>query len=285
MNSIMKSFDSAKTLQQAVSFVKSKGCYHRVYSLYTNIDRIREMLTGKTYRLWLTRLDSGKFDDGLEGERYGAEAERSLTYIKCFMSGSQESAAMWGLYCPPTYKAIRLSIPQCAMLALCRSKLYKIRKGNNSNVPCDARSVMGADLVYAAVEGDVGQSGRSHTLFWNGQYTKKIFNLQEAKCWKNITGLVKDIEWKFENEFRLVVKVKKESGTHIAIELPDEFIKSLKFTLSPWANNDERSFVKGRLVEWLRCAGRIVVSEDSDLFKASALSHGLKQWAQNRGLQ
>ena len=73
-------------------------------------------------------------------------------------------------------------------------------------------------------------------------------------------------------------------GNHVAIELPQEFINSMKFTLSPWAKAGEKRSVRGLLSKWLEKAGRKVASDDPKVFKDSVLSEGLEHWAKKRGL-
>ena len=278
-----KSFRHQKTLAKAVSKVKSFGAYHHTYCCYTTIDRVGEMLNSAHPCMWLTRLDAGLFDDGIEHSKYGYKKDRSRTYIKSFIYGSQENAGMWGLYCPPTYKAIRLAITKTGMEALRHAKCVRLRGGKCSSTIGSSRLVL-SDIIYASVRDDETGSERSNCLFWNGVYTGVIKGLEKSKEWKCATGFVKDAEWRFENEFRLNIKTDKTYGSHIAIMLPPEFINGLSFTLSPWADKDELLFVKGKLCNWLKKSGRLVASEDSKVFRKSVLSRGLKEWAKRRGL-
>lgn len=277
-------FKAASTLAKAIQVVKGFGAYHQTYCIYTTLDIVEKTLCAITPRLWLTRIDSGLFDDGIEAVKYGTKEERERTYIRSFMYGAQESAGMWGLYSPPTYKAVRIEISKAGIESLKAAKVFKAKGGKNLSAKCAVRSTTLSDLIYAAVEDEDSPKRRSQNLFWSGAFTGIIKNLSTSKDWKSATGFVKDVEWRFENEFRLVVKTKKNEGDHVAIELPQEFINSMKFTLSPWANADEKRFVRGLLSGWLGKAGRDIASDDKKVFKDSVLSKGLQQWAQRRGL-
>jgi len=272
-------FSSCKTLAKALTTLRKFGACHKSYSFYTTLDRVEEMLSASTPCIWLTRINSNLFDDDLEFQKYGKEGDQNHTYIKCFTFRQQESAAMWGLYCPPTYKAIRVTVSQEAMKDLMKAKCYRIKKGKVGKV-CNIRSSYAADIAYAAVQHVEGEDARSNILYWNEAYTCKIDNMEEAKDWKSSAGRVKDAEWRFEDETRLVVRVNDVVSDHIAIALPASFIDSMRFRLSPWANEKERNMVKTHLMELLES----VHYKGNPLFKRSVLENSLVAWSKRRGL-
>lgn len=281
-------FADCSTMAKAVEIVKAKEVGHNNYSFYTFLDRVKQMLTGKTPCMWLTRIDSELFDDLIECRKYGIRApkKQNKTFIKCFSYGFRESAAMWGLYCPPTYKAIRVTVSKEAMESLRKSRCFNITSKNNLGAEISTGKEF-SDIIYAEVKMNDDEADRSNKLYWNGVFTKQIPNLCKDRCRAAAAGRIKDIEWSFENEARLIVTKNRtsKSANHIAIELSKEFIKSMRFTLSPWANDDEQLFVRGKLVDWLKIAGRGgVSSEDEDVFMKSALKGALTKWAERRGL-
>ena len=279
----IEKYGEQDTLARLVRCVRDFGAYHRSYCCYTTLDRVVQMMGANFHRLWLTRLDAGLFDDGIEHTKYGLKSERERTYIKSFMYGIQESAAMWGLYCPPTYKAIRMDITQKAMNTLLQAEVYRVRKNKNSNVSCKVRDIVVSDILYAAVEDEEHEGARSNLLFWNGVYSKHLKRLKEEKGLKCATGLVKDAEWRFENECRLVCKTTRNCGEHIAVDLPQEFFKGISFVLSPWACKKKREFIQKQLLE---CYSNVEMDnvDDKKVFRRSKLEKGLRQWAEKRGL-
>lgn len=282
-----ESFAGCKTLDKAVDIVKSGEVGHRRYSFYSTLDRVQSMLTGKFPSIWLTRLDSELFDDLLECPKYGSKAKKrqSRTFIKCFTYEGRENAAMWGLYCPPTYKAIRVTVSNKAMECLRKSSCFKVTARGLTkeqiSVPIDF-----TDVVYAAVKSDDEAEDRSNNLYWDGVYTQKITDLCKKRKNALAVGTVKDIEWYFEKESRLIVQTKKSlKSDHVAISLPHEFIDSMSFTLSPWANEAESLLVRNSLSKCLRAAGRKnATAENDEIFKTSALKGAFRRWAEQRGL-
>lgn len=279
----IQKFKEQDTLAKLIECVKGFGPYHRSYCFYTNLDRVLQMMGPKYHRLWLTRLDAGLFDDGIEHKKYGSKNDRGRTYIRSFMYGTQESAAMWGLYCPYTYKAIKVNVTQTGMKMLVGSEVYRVRNKKNSNVICKAKSVV-SDILYAAVEDEDHPKPRSNVLFWNGVYSQRLTRLKNEKERKCATGYVKDAEWRFENECRLVCKTARDCGEHIAVDLPIEFFDEISFVLSPWANAEEREFVCSQICGCFSNVGKDVDAYDDKVFRQSKLESGLQQWAKQRGL-
>lgn len=284
-----EAFAGCESLEAAVEIIGKDGICHKNYTFYTSLDRIHSMLTGKVPCLWLTRIDAEKFDDLQESRKYGTKAtvKQSKTFIRCFSYGLRESAAMWGLYCPFTYKAIRVTISEAAMASLLDkgNSCLKMSKTGSLQKACRADKEF-SDVIYASVKMSDEEVDRSNNLYWNGTFSKKIPSLCKDRCRAVAAGRIKDVEWSFENESRLIVTTaKKQTGSHIVIALPPEFIDGISFTLSPWANDDEEQFVKDKIVDWLQKAGRKNISSKAkDVFKPSTLKGALRKWAEQKGL-
>ncbi len=280
-----EAFADCTTMVKAMEVVTEKKVGHRAYSFYTSLDRVQQMLTGKMPNMWLTRINSGIFDDLIECKKYGAHEKQSRFFIKCFEYGFRESAAMWGLYCPATYKAIRVAVTENAIRSLLESNCFDISSGRPTERKLRATMDF-SDLVYASVKTKKDDPERSTYLYWNGVRTKQMPDLYKKLCCRAAAGRLKDIEWSFENEARLIVRTSKsKKAKHIAIKLPTEFINGMSFTLSPWADNSEEKLVREKLVEWLKTAGREnVSSKDRKVFRPSVLKGALKKWAERRGL-
>ena len=277
-------FAQLKSLDNAVTFMKERGVQHKWFCHYTSLDKFKLMLATKT--IWLTRCSSLRFDDTIEGKKYGSNEEASKRYIACFSIGKPENAAMWGLYCPPTYKAIRIVIPKDAMNNWVENiDVFKVRNGGvDMSAPMRNVDSYFSDIVYASVRGDDDDRDRSNTIFWEGESTEKIVGLEKQKRGVRVTGRVKDYEWRFERESRLIVKVRNEDygEEFLAVRLSDDLLRSFEFTFSPWANDDEKGFVRNSVTDWLQAA--LNTKSIGPKFDVSMLNEGLKKWAVSRGV-
>ncbi len=278
-------FAECAKMGDAIKIVQDAEVCHKSYSFYTSLGRVESMLKEDLPCLWLTRINSGVFDDLIEYEKYGTDEEQGKLFIKCFTYGFRESAAMWGLYCPATYKAIRVSVTDSAIKSLLKSKCVEISSGKPKSNSIRAKIDV-SDIVYASVKTKKDDPERSTYLYWNRVCTKPIPSLFEDLHRKMTAGRLKDIEWLFEDEARLIAKVPDpKKSQHIAVKLPPEFIKGMSFTLSPWADEDEERMVRDKLARLLRAVGRNnVSSENEKVFKPSALKGALTKWAERRGL-
>lgn len=278
-------FAECAKMCDAIKLVQDGRVCHKNYLFYTSLGRVESMLKSDAPCLWLTRVNSGVFDDLIENEKYGTDEKQGKLFIKCFTYGFRESAAMWGLYCPPTYKAIRVSVTERAINSLLKSKCLEISRGTPTLNKIRAKMDV-SDIVYASVKTKKDDPGRSTYLYWNGVRTRQIPNLFEDLRRKMAAGRLKDVEWSFEDEARLIAKVPdSKKAQHIAVKLTPEFINGMSFTLSPWADEDEQRMVRDKLVRLLRAVGRKnVSSEDEKVFKPSALKGALKKWAERKGL-
>lgn len=276
-------FSESKTLNDALSMMETKGIQHQWYCHYTSLDKLQKMLFSKT--MYLTRCSSLRFDDAIEGKKYGTLDESERRYIGCFSIGKPEIAAMWGLYCPPTYKAIRLVFGKKIMQEWAkRIEAMKIFDNKVGPIDLDTSEAFFSDLVYASVSGDDENRNRANTISWEGQFSKAIEDLEKQRRDVGATGRVKDYEWRFEREMRLIVSVReyKEAGERIAVRLPENVLKGMKFTLSPWADDDEKRFVREKVTALLKNA--LGTNTIDPQFEESVLSNGLVKWAESRGV-
>ena len=201
----------------------------------------------------------------------------------CFSYAQSESAAFWGLYCPPTYKAIRIRFAKTSIQKLLESTAAFACRNGKRNGKIDVDSAVFSDVAYACVPFDkYDDKNRSKTVFHDGENTAKIPKLDDQKYNSKVTGLVKDYEWRFENESRLLIRTKKTHGEHILVSLPKGVIANMHFTLSPWATDEEKEFVKTSIKRWFAKAK--VEWPKKEMFSKSVLEGGLKKWARQRGL-
>ena len=286
-------FDEQKAVVSAISLVQRLGPFHPCYTRYTTVDRICQII--ETGRMWFNRADSLVFDDSQETEKYGYYATKKRMFFTCFSFCKAENAAMWGLYCPPTYQAIRISLSNSAFikwveelrkermklkLIPCSKKSTKKNTGNAS-----VKTAGFNDIVYASVRKSHTDEDRPNTLFWNNLFTKRIARLDADKNRVSVTGFLKDYEWSFEKEARLWIKTKKYHKTEaISVPVPDTVLEEMRFVVSPWASDDEEDFVRGKLEKALSKHFKKEIHLKRTLWRSSYLKGALKKWAQNRGL-
>lgn len=279
-----KKFDDCTTLTNAITLLKKSSVQHRVYCHYTTLENLRLMMASKTF--WLRRCNSKEFDDRIEQIKFGKKEEQQKFYLSCFSFEEQELASMWGLYCPPTYQAIRLTMKKADVGLWVKSvkSAYRTDGGMvNRGSEVSIKSHGFNDIVYASVRENDMNENRDGTLYWNGKTTKPIDGIAAKKSWKSATGLVKDIDWKFESESRMWLKTRDDLGLEqVAVNLPVDVIENMEFTLSPWLKDYEEDFVRSLIRKWV--GGACGNKGDNIKFFNSSLRGGLQKWAARRGV-
>lgn len=295
MEKLQTRFESVKTITTAIDIARKATFQHKAFQHYTTLPALIGMIKGQA--MWLTRGTSARLDDAQEGGKFGTLEQWEKTYIASFSYGESECAAMWGLYCKGKPDAIRLSIPQQTM----RGWMEQLSKKCNSEDGRDrcvmvnpqkaksnkygrVTSIDFQDLVYAAVNGrGYDEVGRRNVLSWNGVISKPISTLGSEILASDTTGFVKDYEWAFEQESRLVVKMarKKGRGTKIAVPIPISVFKAMTITFGPWATRDQVDSFKRKLNKALSdvLPGECCLN---DMCRRSVLHGALKNWASEK---
>ena len=290
-----KRFESVSSLPAAIGIARDATFQHKTFQHYTTFPALLGMIKGQS--MWLTRGTSARLDDWHERAKYGMLEQWGKTYISSFSFGEAESAAMWGLYCKGRSSAIRISIPQKAMREWmdqmskkCRSadvhdRCVRVNPQENKSYKTGRMVSVGCqDLVYAAVNGrGYDEIKRCNVLSWNGVISKPISTLGSEILASETTGFVKDYEWAFEHESRLVVKMarKKGYGTRIAVPVPISVFKAMTITFGPWATNEQIESFKKKLTKVL---SDVLPGECClyDMCKRSVLHGALKKWAKEK---
>jgi len=275
MDSGMK-FADAKSLGEAVRILKKAGVAHPRYCHYTTLGALKKIFRYKTFRLTLG--NSYSLDDNQEYEKYGSQERWGKTYIGCFSYAQAESAALWGLYCSPECNAIRIRFSKDAMLKWVKSlKAFSCVRGKKGS-EVEIFPPLFSDVAYACVPFDENDpKKRTNKVFHNTECTHEIIGLCKQKRDAAVTGFVKDYEWRFENESRLLIRTKEPQGKHLLISLPDEVLADMRFTLSPWVNDEERDSIQDTITNLFKAAG--IKRSKKGMFTKSALEGGLKKWA------
>jgi hypothetical protein len=250
-------FASAKTFKDACQIAWPEyPIYHPYYQHYTFLDSVVTKILKQEW--WLTRSDSVRLNDLQEAKKFGNSQLLKRTYQASFSKGTAESAAMWGLYVRDNPFAVRILIPGKAIeewmsdVSLC------------DNVKCANNKIEAAkfqDLIYAAVPFLHGQRDsldkkRGNSVSWEGmncnfkgaddrqskiEGDKLVRDLHEDE----VTGFVKDYEWRHEREARLCVQLRKASSRKaIPIKIPLGVIASMSFTMSPWVDPKHEKHIR-----------------------------------------
>lgn len=239
-------FASAKSLLEALDAAWDVQALSGYFQHYTTLSRVVSKISQCQW--WLTRSTAVQLNDRQEAKKFGDQGLAKKTYQASFVQGSDESAAMWGLYCKNNPFAVRILLPADAI----ETWLKSIQK--EKCVSGTIKSVEFKDVIYAAVpfaqkDLDRLDKRRGNTISWRdvtcnfGRNKEVQSELARQLQDKELTGWIKDREWRHEHESRLCVRF---AGTpkkdFLPVVLPPEVIARMSFTFSPWldrAHEDE----------------------------------------------
>lgn len=267
---------------EIVAMIRKAGAIHKSYSHYTSLASLLPLIRNRQW--WLTRATSPQFDDLIESRKYGNKKELKNLYFASFSYQQAESAAMWRLYSDCDEYAVRVTLNKNAISSWLRALnrqgscacAHPVKDGQvNQNCCIPIQDAYVCDVLYASVseEEDSTQS-RAKSLCWNDRFSKAIEDLVHKKKTSAANGILKDYEWRFEYESRLVVKIAvdaNEDCDRIAVDIPDDVLAKMKFTRSPWIRFEDR------ICQALRSA---IVKKPtiSESVKQSVLSGALEKW-------
>ena len=242
------------TLSNALRQIKACSLCHDTYRHYTTLNALLGMIKSET--MWLTLGKSVKLDDTQERKKFGSKEIWKKTYLASFVHDVEESAAMWGLYCRGSDEAVCVSFPRAAIKSWSRALHKIVKKGEavlinpqkrDSNIrePIEVAEIL--DIAYADVAGSYSDRARGNFISWDSFRGKNIASLKVDVAKPEATGVLKDYEWNFEHETRVLVRL-KESVPHaskIAIPLHENMLKSMSVTFGPWLlEGDKEKFEK-----------------------------------------
>lgn len=220
-----KKFSSILNVEELVKYLGSSQRDKDYIFHYTTIDKLAKILNSKSIRL----SNPGSMNDLNE---FSGIALKD-TFLGSFNRDSNESVAMWGMYSIPWEVGVRIAIPTNAFRKWLKDlKIFKDHKN------CDI------NLKYKKLI-NVCYVNESNSKFeWSNQtlYLKNKIELQNWKLNPLLHGYIKDGAWKYESEVRVVITIENEiSQNYIDVPLSDEIIKSLKITLSPKFNLNDKT--------------------------------------------
>lgn len=246
-------FHDCIKLNSALRHIKAGSLCHDTYRHYTSLEALLGMINSGS--LWLTLGKSAKLDDAQEREKFGVAEMWERTYLASFVHDVEESAAMWGLYCRGSNKAVCVSFPRKAMkswLVMLHKLAAKMegvsinpQKGSTIKKPVKEAEIL--DIAYADVARSYSDRERQNFVSWDGVRSKKIPSIKSDVVTAEVTGMLKDYEWNFEHETRVLVRLKEaeQHVSRIAIPLHEDLLKDMSITFGPWLRkNDKIKFEK-----------------------------------------
>ncbi len=245
------SVDITRLLEEAAQ----ERPYFRHYTTLTSFMYMTEEPGKWMFRL--TRGDDPNMNDQLECRRLGDAETWKRTFIGSFSCVEDESAAMWGLYGKPTNEALRLSFNRDAMhnwIDVLRTQ--KVQRpeaqffGFNGNVGEKVQLRWSdiefhfADVLYGGSVNPDEPSDGSYT-FRKKRLKKSLVATigQEFERTPEITGFIKSIDWAYEEETRVIVRVNENVGLpagkaatdiqYVFIPIPKDVLVKVEYMRGP----------------------------------------------------
>lgn len=220
-----------QTSQELSDFLKRSatahsGCYYQ----YTTIDALKGMC--KSNCLLLTQAKNLNDSDEMKAQ----EEDKVRTYVASFSALRSESIAMWALYSTPAKKGIRIKFPTKMikkLLSVARGEDKKFHVCNASEILKQRSSKKHLDVEEAYLT-DVVYRG-NNALTWRHKCVVGKSDLNQKIDDDVLFAQVKDDLWRYENEVRLIVKLKKRAGTYPKrIAIPTKsFLNGMTVDLGP----------------------------------------------------
>lgn len=259
----VRGLKKAKTSEAVASILCELGESHPYYRHYTTLCSLLAIAgDGKANpTLRLTRGDDPGMNDQLEWQAYGNQALWRRTFIVSFSSTQHENVAMWGLYSKPANEAVCLSFPRRVMTDWIRDLKdgrYQIKaeiekapgKFEIVDIQNEFVDIQLGNVLYG---GDVRKDGTrvdsyrmdDQVLVW-ADFSKELSNEQFHGCGQ-MTGLLKSIDWFYEQEVRIIVRLKQplriagkvaneddiRKIKHLFLTLPSDGLMKLDYVLGP----------------------------------------------------
>jgi len=266
-------FSHVTSLRTALTRVAQSQFQHDIYQHYTTMENALTKISKGEW--WLSCCTSDRLNDQKEAVKYGSLKEARTLYQTCFCHGAAESVAMWGLYQCSKPCAVRISLPRESLRAWLNA--LRVKAGKNGVYV----RVLFRDLVYLSVadpdrRGDKYDIHRANCVSWESVVAKKAKNLQDEIVEDWVTGLVKDHEWRHERESRLLVKVPKNKGRGVKVDIPSEVLEDMRFTFSPWLSPNMEATAEKLITEALTKRLKRAPKKLKQRFRRSVLAGGLR---------
>ena len=266
---------SAETAESVVDTLRESAKEHKVYWHYTVMSSLLYLLDGKSLRL--SRGDSPTMNDQLECERLGDKEMWKRTYLTSFSHLEDESVAMWAVYGIPTNEGVRLGFSNEAMQDLIASirkssTFVLTNKDSKLKVPVQKENVVVefADVLYGGnvlKDTSLPFDGYSFRGRWIQSDIARTHALdQDAK----MTGFLKSMDWEYERETRLVIRVNDvptqqdgEELLYLTVSFPPELLSKITYYVGPCLPEKLRVLFKEKIGNLVSKCGAGVDVQDS----------------------
>ena len=264
----MTEFGNAKNAEEVACILQRSGSVRPYYRHYTTLSAFLYVADDWMFRL--TRGDDRAMNDQLEWKRLGDAELWKRTFISSFSCVEGESAAMWGLYGKPSNEALRLSFEHATMAEWIEAlkagqgcpKAQFFKVGDLDAGKVDLRwedvQIQFGDVLYG---GNVdGSSDSSDGYVFRGRRLKKsLFSEFDPKLDKSsaMTGFVKSADWAYEEEARLIVRVKEDAHLpkgkslldvqYVYVPIPKDMLLRVEFMRGPCVPEKLRPIVEEKI--------------------------------------
>lgn len=229
-----KAFSMLSSYDELQEFLKDKGSKHQAYHHYTSFNALKLILKGGQWKL----SNPERMNDLQERQEKGSEEYWQRSVFASFGYGESENMAMWGLYCFPRDEAVRISLPRKLM----REWLTDTKMKHNEDV------VLLSDVVYVS---NPESKERQLLMRWNNKKADitDLPLLNNLSHMPEMTGLVKNEAWSYENEVRFLMRLSTPEKEGVFVSLPTDFVKQLRVKLGPWMDQEARNKAKLQLIQ------------------------------------
>lgn len=255
--SLVDKVDNMKELYKYITFT-AEGHHH--YRSYTSLSSIECMVNCKTLRLrtgedWNDKIDR----NNLNSSRYDY-----ISFAKCFSFSQRENVAMWMLYAGNPSGGAMVDI---TCLKKIKEELKKIKvvdkQGNTYVLNVDGKDVTCnlVDIIYIGEKdsGEIQLKRSEEKIVINEEKRKEI-------DFSDVSRYVKTWPWRYENECRLIVTIKKsllgnrEYSEFEAVDINiEKYINEIKKRIyhAPTYELKKRKYLLSKLagqIEWNLCS-------------------------------
>ncbi len=196
-------------------YLKEKGANHRSYKIYGTEKILRSVFVDK--QLYLS--DGSNWNDTVDGKEFSAEDGEYKYYARCFTYSTSENVAMWMLYGGITdKKGVMVDMGGAKNLNQIIEKCTKVDLGEFDGNPKkfkksvtinkDDFELYLIDIVYYGEAISKDEKDNKDKVYLKRSYESAPN--AEKTCIDGLKRAIKDIGWSYENECRLILKVKKK---------------------------------------------------------------------------
>lgn len=223
--------DSIELVRYLTSKKKISDLSEEYVSHYTNYDIAKKIITGKKIQLG----NPANMNDGLEFS--SPKMDCSKIYFASFSLENSENIGMWSMYGQPWESGIKISIPKKLFISW-KDKIKQVFRVDSKSYDIITDSPLSTKEFKPSIS-------RVAYVDWDNDG-----NVIQIRCGENakneklknvdsqmLTGLIKDAAWSYEKEIRLRVDLDSEIlDKKVAIDIPDEIMKSIIITTGPRFN-------------------------------------------------